>query len=333
MTTFTVFFLLGLLCFVVNFFLLWFGQRRGFSLSQPIHDARGGWTVAGLAIAAGAGAYSANKQAKAAKDALKAGEKAIVDPNEIARVARETARSNLGESAALERQYAPGQQEFRQNTLRQLLAKASGGDSYGDLALASLAKDVQSPQADSGLLADAVAKAKANLALGGKLDVATRNEVTGRSLATAGRVGGGRLDLGRYIAPRDLGLTSLQLGQQRLNDATTLGEAEQNSLTRRTQLRAMLAQALQGGSNAQADRYLQLARFGQGLQAPEGGLSPGDIASLYTGNASNAATAGLNAAKLRAEAAKNTAAIGGQIGGALGGFDWGQLNTNKKKAA
>jgi len=78
---------------------------------------------------------------------------------------------------------------------------------------------------DSALTRSAVEQAAADLALGGELPQDVRNLVARNAAARSGAVSGG-LGLGRDITARDLGLTSLDLRNQRLARAAALGGQE-----------------------------------------------------------------------------------------------------------
>lgn len=95
---------------------------------------------------------------------------------------------------------------------------------------------------DSALTRQAVARAASDLALGGELPQDVRNLIARRSLSNSGAVTGG-LSLGRDLTARDLGLTSLDIRNQRLQAASQLGSQE-----------AALEQA-NAAMRAQAEQY------------------------------------------------------------------------------
>jgi hypothetical protein len=78
---------------------------------------------------------------------------------------------------------------------------------------------------DSALTRAAVDQAQADLALGGQLPQDVRNLVARTAAARSGSVTGG-LGMGRDITARDLGLTSLDLSNRRLQNAAALGSQE-----------------------------------------------------------------------------------------------------------
>lgn len=78
---------------------------------------------------------------------------------------------------------------------------------------------------DSGLTREAIEAARADLALGGQLPQDVRNLIARTAAARSGSVAG-NLGLGRDMTARDLGLTSLQLRNQRLDRAAQIGAQE-----------------------------------------------------------------------------------------------------------
>lgn len=291
---------------------------------------------AGLAVAAGGAVASADAQRKALhaqqdaqKAALDSSTNGSVDINALDQQARDFAKRNAADSAALEDQYNPGASTLRRNSI----AALNGGSTTDALPqsiidrIAAQAGTVPSGISyDSPLLRDAIAKARTDLALGGTLDRETQNAVTRKGLATAGGVTG-NLNLGRDIVARDLGLTSLDLEKQRLANATTLGaqEAALGQGNANLSLQAQLAgtnnlfnsanflNSIDSGDFAQR---LALAEFGQNIAQPTSGLDPGSVVNLAVGN-SNARAQGLQqASALQAAGANQKSQLGGQLVGA-----------------
>lgn len=310
-----------------------------------------GTSLYGAAKSNSAQKKAAKQSAEAVKQSAEAAEKSQVDPAEIARVAREQAIANIRNSLALEQEFTPENAQLRQGAVRDLLSRL-GTDATGDEAIDVVSQLLsQTPETDvnprlevrSNLLDRATQMAGEDLALGGQLPQDVRNEVARRSIANAGQVGGGQLGLSRFLTPRDLGLSSNAIRESRLNRASQLGQQEfanqattrqqefqnqQQNISNRmnaTTLRSQLATLLSNLGGNQFQRSLSTASFGQTLQPPQSGLSPGDIASLYVQNASNAAQAGQNQAALTAQQGRNTAQTYGGIGGLVSGVDWNQI--------
>lgn len=255
----------------------------------------------------------------AANAANAAAQRATVDPAELQRVAQQAAVDNIRNSLLLEQQFTPQNSQLRNQTLNNLLM-GSTRDTAGDTAVAKLAELVGKGTGGS-LLTDAINQARADLSMGGELPLDVQNAVTRSAIAKAGAVGGGQTGMARALVPRDIGLTSLDLRNQRLSNAANLGQAE----NQQTAVQANLAQSLQNAGNSQANRLLALFQAGQSLQLPESGLSPGDLASIYMQNATNAATAGMNAAKLQAQTGQNQANMFGSLAGLIKDTDWGSI--------
>jgi len=266
--------------------------------------------------------------ANAANDPTKNGS---VDINALDQQARDIARKNAIDSAALENQFNPGASALRANSLAAL--NGTGSNYLPQSLIDRIAGQAGSAPTgisyDSPLLRDAIAKAQANLTLGGALDRDTQNAVTRKGLATAGTVGGG-LNLGRDIVARDLGLTSLDLQRQRLADAAALGgqEAALGQGNAALRLQAQLAgennlfnsaNFLSSLNNGDFSRKLALAQFGQNIAQPTSGLDPSSVVNLAVGNA-NARAQGLqqSSALQAAQANQKSAFSSGLIGTGLG---------------
>lgn len=284
------------------------------------------WIVSG--IGALASAYSSNKAAQATKDAAKSSQ---VDISALDAKTREIALRNAQDSAALERMMTPEVPELRTAANNSVLRGLSDNSMDGASALlnGSLGQDVAGP-VSTPLLQAAIAKAKANLELGGKIDADTQNAVTRKGLANAAQVGGGGLGLGRDVVARDLGLTSLQLQQQRLEDAGRLGAQElgigqENNNTAFNNSANLLnrIQLLRAISDGTFGRGISAAQYGQSIQQPIVGLDPSAVANIAVGNANNQGAASANQANIYGAQSSNYANLAGN---ALG---YGLLNYNR----
>lgn len=299
------------------------------------------WVAIGVGVAGAAtSAYGASQQSKAAKEAAKAGQGAQVDINALDQQARELSKRNLADSAALEQQFNPEVAALRKQATENLLGYTNGADTGRDTLRSQLYGDFNTgnqPLARSALLDDAIAKARTDLAMGGQLSTATRNEVTRRAGANAARVGGGSTGLGRDISARDLGISALGLEQQRLQAAGALGAQDQAVLAQQAQLgnqnfdrRLSTASLLSDLDSQTFGQRLALAQFGQGLARPESGLDPTSLVNLTVGNSNANSAAAANAAAARAQGGANTAALGGQLLGLAGGLYANRQQTPKK---
>lgn len=309
--------------------------------------------VMGISAAAGAvssvkGAMDASKAAKAAANAPAP----TVNIPALQSQAQNIALENALNSSALERRFNPGAAELRQGGLQALLASlnpnsdnnaaltefiASGGAGR-DALMGRIAAQAGTPLSttgfDSGLTRDAVARAREELALGGALPQDVRNLVARTAAARSGAVSGG-LGLGRDITARDLGLTSLDLAQRRLQNAASLGAQEaaleqanaglrvnaeqfgRNNLLQSGQLVAgdyfNEASLLQSIANGDFARAMAAAQLGQNIAQPTSGIDPGSVANLAVGNANAVAQQAQNAAALRAQSASQLMGMGGNL--------------------
>lgn len=278
--------------------------------------------IAGGLASAAASAYSANKAAQTAKNAASASQ---VDIDALDQKTRAIALKNAQDSAELEKQLTPEVPQLRtaaNNAVLGNLGQDAATKQSSSYLTSNLGKDVAGP-AYSPLLKAAIAKAQANLDLGGKLDTETQNAVTRAGLAKAGGVtGGDNLGLGRDIVARDLGLTSLQLQQQRLQEAAALGNQElqgeqfnvgtkfNNAANVLNQIQ-LLRSISEGGFN----KALSAAQYGQSIRQPVVGLDPGSVADVVAGNATNRSAALANQANIQGAQGQGFMNLAGQLGG------------------
>ncbi len=296
-------------------------------------------------ISAIGGLVQGNQAKKAAQGAAAASQ---VDIDALDAKTREIARRNAIESAELERQLTPEVAELRTNATKGVLAGL--GDTSTENAKAWLGDfggnqegRVNVAAAQSPLLRAAIAKAKADLALGGRLDADTANETTRGALARAGGVGGG-VGIARDITARDLGLTSMGLQQQRLQNALAGGQAEQaleqgiadtgfRNVAANQDIAAFNANSildkinlLKALSDSDYARNLSAAQFGQSIQQPVVGLDPGSVADVVTGNAYNTSAALSNQANIAGKQSQGLLNLAGQFG------QMGLMNYNQPQA-
>lgn len=293
--------------------------------------------------------YGAKTQADAAKKAGKAGAGSGVDIASLDQQARDLSKRNAADSAALEAQFNPSVAALREQATSSLLpytgtnnpqssaSQTLRTDLYGDFSRAGGAQLQQ-----SGLLSDAVARARADLALGGALDTNTRNEISRRAAANAGSIGGGGLGLGRDLSARDLGISAMQLGNQRLNTAASIGAQDQafnNAASQfglqNTAQRLSSAGLISDLGQQDFNRQFQLAQFGQSIARPETGLDPSSLVNLTTGNQNAANAAAQNAAAVQAQSANAMMGLGGNLIGTGAGLyaNRGQQATKTPTAA
>jgi hypothetical protein len=235
----------------------------------------GGMTaVGGAALGASIGSMVQGQSdaKKAASAARNAAANAQIDIAALDAQTRAIAKKNAEDSAALEKQLTPEVPKLRTAANEAVLGGIGGSDEQRQLANFLMSRfgqpstsaqfnttgfnrtespafgqapgltktdSLADPSLSAPLLADAIAKARADLALGGKLSLDQRNEATRRGAAQSGSVSG-NLGLGRDLTARDLGLTSYGVEQQRLANAAGLSPVE---LSRETSLQQLIQNA------------------------------------------------------------------------------------------
>ncbi len=257
---------------------------------------------------------AANQSKKAAQTAAEAGKAAQVDINALDEQTRQIALKNAEQSANLERLMTPEVPQLR-TAANNAVIQGLQSDSSIDTAKAKLSSSLGIPL-NTPLLNEAIAKARQDLALGGKLSADTQNSVTRKGLATAGTVGGG-LGLGRDIVARDLGLTSQQLEQQRLSNAFSGAGLEQTNATNNQANLLNQIQLLQSINSNRNNFSLGAAAYGQSIQQPIVGLDPASAGNIAVGNSNATGAALANKANIQGQQATNYGNMAGQIGGGL----------------
>lgn len=284
--------------------------------------------LAAGALSAGAGMMSANSAAKAAAAAA---DKAKIDINALDAQTRAMALRNAQDSAALEKALTPEVPELRTAANKAVLSGLTP-DSRMEGAANSLYGRL-GQGATSPLLQAAIEKARADLALGGRLSQDQQNEATRRGAAAAGTSTGG-LGLGRDLAARDLGLTSYQVEQQRLANAAGIGGQElgMNQFNANNFLNQFSALQTYGSNRRSQD--LAAAQYGESIQQPVVGMDPSAAANVAVGNSNAASAAAANAANIKGASAQGMTQLGGQLLGyglaayGGGGFGGGMGSTN-----
>lgn len=317
-------------------------QQQGFRSSLPMQQSASWVAVGTVAVGAVSTAVGSAQQKKAAEKAAAAGQGSTVDIASLDQQARDLAKRNAADSAALEQQFAPEVAALRQQATSSLLPYTGASNPlsttgqtlrtglYNDFANAGNAQIQQ-----SGLLADAIARARGDLALGGALDTSTRNEISRRAAANAGSVGAGGLGLARDLSARDLGISSLQLGNSRLQNAAALGGQEQafNNAQgqfglQNTAQRLSTAGLISDLGQQDFNRQFQLAQFGQSIARPEVGLTPSSLVDLTVGNRNASTAAAQNAAAVQAQSGNALMGLGGNLIGAGAGLYANQATKN-----
>jgi hypothetical protein len=158
--------------------------------------------------------------------------------------------------------------------------------------------------------------------MGGRLGIDQQNLVTRQGLARAGSVApGGGLGLGRDVVARDLGLASLGIEQQRLQNAANLGGAEAGLAQANQGNLFSIIQLLSGINNSQFGRSLAAGQYGESIRQPNVGLDPSAVANISVGNNNALSSAYTNQANMYGAQAQNYNKAAGQaIGFGLGQY-------------
>ena len=242
-----------------------------------------------------------------------------LDPQALSDMVSRQARNNAIGSRALEAEIDPALAAARDESMEALLADIRGGGVMGGDLESLLSRFTESelgvPELQqSELLNSARSEAMRELNLGYELPQDIRNLVarTAAGRGSASGVLGGQA--GRDIGARDLGLTSMDIFNQRMNRASGLGMQEEQTNIGQQGLAATIQNQNRmfqfGAGKALGDMRQRefmnrfgTAQFTQGIDRPMSGLDPGALASCMVGDVNqrneivgNANTAQLNAA-------------------------------------
>lgn len=281
--------------------------------------------VIGAAAAAGGAINSADSQRKALhaqQDALKQSQGTV---DSLGQSTAELSKQNALASAELERQLTPEVPQLRTAANQNLLGGLNDGryNMGGEANLLRSQMGQQVGMVNTPLLNAAIEKARGDLALGGQLSPEAQNLATRQALAKTGAVTGG-LGLGRDLVARDLGLNSMQIEQQRLQNASQLGGQELALGQTNAQIGQFNAgnllnqiQLLNSINQGQFGRDLATAQYAESIQRPIVGIDPGSAANLQIAQQNAAGAAAANSANIKGQ--QNQAYLQGlgQLGGAL----------------
>lgn len=269
--------------------------------------------AAAAVVSAGAGVYSASQAGKGGGSAPQ------VDIGAADRAARQYAEKNIRDAIRLEQQYSPETYQLRKQSTEALLAESQRPTQTADLQ-AALRSRFDQGFAPSALTQAAYDQALADLRAGGSIPLDVQNAVTRGALSSSAGATG-NLGLGRDLAARDLGLTSLQLRNQRLQQGQAFGQAYDQNLLAQLQAQQGLAGTISDLGQAELSRRLGVAQLGQSIARPSSGLSSSDVVNLMVGNQNARQAAAANAASNQAQFSQGLLTLGGQLGGAaLGSY-------------
>ncbi len=289
-----------------------------------------------VAIAAYSAISTADSQRKAINNQKDAAKSSQVNIDQLNETTKAISQQNAIDSANLEKQLTPEVPQLRQQA-NQGVINGLTQDPGTQLANSYLMSTLGVPvghELNPTLLQAAIAKAGQDLSLGGKLPQDVQNLVTRHALANAGSVAPGQLNLGRDLTTRDLGLTSLDLENRRLANASqlggqqlALGQANNDLAFNNNAAQLNRAQLIRQMSDSNFARNLSAAQFGQSIQQPNVGLSPTSIANISVGNSNAQGAAYANQSNIAGQQSQNYQNL---FGNALG---YGLMQYNQSKAA
>jgi len=262
------------------------------------------------------GGVASSQAAKSGKTSAKS-----IDIDALNSQASGIAGKNARASIALENELTPEVALLRSQSIKDLLGDMSGEDQYTSLLRDRYAAILNGTGGgDMALLKQANDVAAADLALGGEIPLDVRNQVARISAANAAGSMGGGLGLGRDLAARDLGLTSLQLRDNRLTNALSSGQAYFNAGQGELANQFNALGGISNLSNTGFGRRQALATLGQAIERPQVGLSQGSIADIAIGNSNGANAVAQQNAAVKSQMWNSFGQLGGQLAGAGLGY-------------
>jgi len=281
----------------------------------------GGLAAAGLGASLGSAASGLFSSSKAQNTASQAAPQINLDQlnNQISSLAKQNALA----SQELEKQLNPEVANLRTTANQNLLNYASGpnGLSGYEQQLAARLGHPVAGDINPALLSQAASEAGRQLSLGGALPDDVRNLIARESASRSGMISG-NLGLGRDITARDLGLTSLQLLNQRLQNAAAIGgqQAGVEQFNVGTQFNNAanynnIIQLLQNLNNARFGQNLGTAQYAQSIMQPQVGLDPSSMANIVIGNNNAQQAQRANQANVQGAQGNNLMNFAGQLFG------------------
>jgi hypothetical protein len=253
--------------------------------------------IGGLAVSAASAVNSADNQRKALH-AQQDAAKAAGDIGALNDITTDQSKQNALDSRALEEQLSPEVVALRQSANTNLLGAINQPQNGSVTRGQSLVEQNMGVPLNTPLLNAAIAKAQADLGLGGRLSTDAQNAATRGAAARAGQVGGG-LDLGRDLTARDLGLTSANVEQQRLMNASQLGGQELNREQSNQSNLLNSLNTLRSINDTRFNQLLATAQYSNSIAPPLVGLDPGSAAGIRIAALNAQGAAGANAANVQ----------------------------------
>jgi hypothetical protein len=131
------------------------------------------------------------------------------------------------------------------------------------------------------------------------------------------------MGLGRDVVARDLGLTSLQLENQRLAQALQGGAQEQGMNLSNAQIQQSRINQMQQLSQSPYARAMMAGQYGESIRQPNVGLDPSSIANLKIGNSNANAAALANQSNIAGRQSQNYGQLAGNAFGAMMQYNQG----------
>lgn len=200
-----------------------------------------------------------------------------LDISKVITEARTAAQTNYANSIALEQQYRPGTAALRTQT-DAAISNLFNGNTQAQQTQRGLLDSLGGNYGTNPLLEESANRILHNLKLGGTLGADVQAQAMQAALEKGGAAGISGSGAARGLVARDLGLTSLGLEQQRIQQAQTAGQAQAQLNLNNLSTRAGIINNVAG---LDTQRYLNLAQLVDARPLPGSGLTPGDIGSLY----------------------------------------------------
>lgn len=223
-------------------------------------------------------------------------------------LAQTTAQQNVTGSLNLQNQIYPGLNNDQQQALGSVSTNINNPVQFNPASVANYG--------GSPLLNQAANYASSQLALGDQLPADVQAQVAqqaGANSFSSGLRGEGLAG----VTAADLGLNSLQLGQQRFANAQSIGDTQTSTSLAQQQLQTAVNEF-----NSQYGASVNLQNRAQGLtgaalltgiQPPQSGLSPGDLASVSVGNTNSQNAYNQQVAEQQAQQQSSNNALFGQL--------------------
>lgn len=278
-----------------------------------------------LAVAAVATAASTAVKANAANKAAKAQQKALdnvqgVDIADAIQAARAQAENNVKASNELEAKYDPQTAALRTQANDQLSSQLSGDTNSINLRNSILSKLLGSAEAvsnpeDISLIRESNQAILDDLRLGGSIDPETQSAVVRAALQTSGNAGTLGSAASRGLVARDIGLTSLQLEQQRQDRALNAGNSLYSNKIAGANLMGNVGNLASTAVAQDLQRVGTISQLIDAREKPTAGLDPSSVVDLMIRNNDTQNSKYVQSGNISANKA---ASVGNALGSGIG---------------